>query len=118
MKMIRLASVLFASLLCSVQAFAAVDRGEQKQVFGQYEVHYIGLTSSFLDAETAAAKQAELEKATGKQVRLMSAAAHQGTDAILRELWQSIKKYREIDETMNGGQESAPALSSSHCAGQ
>ena len=65
MKMIRLASVLFASLLCSVQAFAAVDRGEQKQVFGQYEVHYIGLTSSFLDAETAAAYDIERSRKLG-----------------------------------------------------
>ena len=65
MKMIRLASVLFASLLCSGQAFAAVDRGEQKQVFGQYEVHYIGLTSSFLDAETAAAYDIERSRKLG-----------------------------------------------------
>lgn len=31
----------------------AAERGEQKQVFGEYEVHYIGLNTSFLTPETA-----------------------------------------------------------------
>lgn len=36
-------------------AALADSRGEQKQVFGDYEVHYIGLTSSFLTPDVAAA---------------------------------------------------------------
>ncbi|MFC3679176.1 DUF4426 domain-containing protein [Bacterioplanoides pacificum] len=33
----------------------ARDNGEQKQVFGDYEVHYIGLNSTFLTPEVAKA---------------------------------------------------------------
>lgn len=40
-------------LFTALPAFA--DRGEQKKVFGEYEVHYIGLTSSFLSEEVAQA---------------------------------------------------------------
>ncbi len=87
MKMIRLLSVLFATLLCSVQAYAAVDRGEQKQVFGQYEVHYIGLTSSFLDAETAAAYGIERSRKLGylsiSVLKTADNAAPQGVKASL-----------------------------------
>ena len=32
---------------------AQAERGEQKQVFGDYEVHYIGLNSSFLAPDVA-----------------------------------------------------------------
>ena len=32
---------------------AQAERGEKKQVFGDYEVHYIGLNSSFLTPEVA-----------------------------------------------------------------
>ena len=46
----------------AVLAFFAVvslqvnaDRGEKKQVFGNYEVHYIGLNSSFLPEDVAEA---------------------------------------------------------------
>ncbi len=49
---LMLTTLLTGLLLCFP---AAADRGERKQVFGDYEVHYIGLTTSFLDAETAAA---------------------------------------------------------------
>lgn len=34
---------------------AQADSGEQKQVFGDYEVHYMGLNSSFLQPEVAEA---------------------------------------------------------------
>jgi len=33
----------------------ALNRGEQKQVFGDYEVHYIGLNSTFLTPDVAEA---------------------------------------------------------------
>lgn len=39
-------------LLLTSLSFADVQ-GEQKQVFGDYEVHYIGLTSSELDKDVA-----------------------------------------------------------------
>lgn len=42
-------------LLVFANLSLANSRGEQKQVFGDYEVHYIGLTSSFLSPETAQA---------------------------------------------------------------
>ena len=71
-----------------------------------------------LDAETAAAKQAELEALTGQPVRLISAAAQQNIEPTLRELWQCIKDYRETSEMMESGQESASALSPSHREGQ
>jgi len=44
---------IFMMCLLSLPAWA--DRGEQKQVFGQFEVHYIGLTTSFLTPEVARA---------------------------------------------------------------
>jgi hypothetical protein len=43
-----------ALLLLSMNAQAA-DTGEQKKIFGEYEVHYIGLNSSFLPEDVAAA---------------------------------------------------------------
>ena len=45
---------LFA-LLTAAALPAYADRGELKQVFGDYEVHYIGLNSSFLTADVAQA---------------------------------------------------------------
>lgn len=42
--------VLIAVLL---SLFTSISLAEQKQVFGEYEVHYIGLTSSELDKEAA-----------------------------------------------------------------
>ena len=41
--------------LATLSLHAAADRGEQKQVFGDYEVHYIGLNSSFLPEDVAEA---------------------------------------------------------------
>ena len=46
--------VAVALVLLSAHAQAA-DTGEQKKVFGEYEVHYIGLNSSFLPEDAAAA---------------------------------------------------------------
>ncbi len=43
------------TLMCLLALPAWADRGEQKQVFGNYEVHYIGLTTSFLTPEVARA---------------------------------------------------------------
>ena len=52
----KVLSVLFAGLLLAFSSLTlANSRGEQKQVFGDYEVHYIGLTSNFLSPETALA---------------------------------------------------------------
>lgn len=45
--------MFFVCLLSASQLLA--DRGEQKQVFGKYEVHYIALNSSFLTPEVAKA---------------------------------------------------------------
>ncbi|MBQ0782285.1 DUF4426 domain-containing protein [Thalassolituus sp.] len=45
-----------AAVLVLLSASAqAADTGEQKKVFGKYEVHYIGLNSSFLPEDAAAA---------------------------------------------------------------
>lgn len=49
-----------------------------------------------IDAETALLRQEELQAATGKPVRIISAAAHQNTEPLLRELWQGIKDYRAL----------------------
>lgn len=46
------------TLFALISAFAPAafaDQGEKKQVFGDYEVHYIGLNSSFLTPEVAEA---------------------------------------------------------------
>lgn len=45
---------LFA-LFSAFSLTAHADQGEQKQVFGDYEVHYIGLNSSFLTPAVAEA---------------------------------------------------------------
>ncbi|WP_221793575.1 DUF4426 domain-containing protein [Oceanobacter mangrovi] len=42
-------------MMCLLALPALADRGEQKQVFGDYEVHYIGLTTSFLTTDVAKA---------------------------------------------------------------
>lgn len=47
---LRLASLISGLLLC-LASFSA--SAEQKQVFGDYEVHYMGLNSSFLTPEVA-----------------------------------------------------------------
>jgi hypothetical protein len=47
---------LLTTLLMMFVALPAVaDRGEQKKSFGEYEVHYMGLTSNFLTEEVAEA---------------------------------------------------------------
>lgn len=57
-----IAALLFMFALSS-PAFA--DRGEQKQVFGDYEVHYIGLTTTFLTPEVARAYNIERSGSVG-----------------------------------------------------
>ncbi|MDF1762600.1 MAG: DUF4426 domain-containing protein [Oleibacter sp.] len=47
-----IATVVFASVLSST---ALAESGERKQVFGDYEVHYIGLNSSFIEESVAEA---------------------------------------------------------------
>lgn len=51
--------LLAASLAC------ANSTGEQKQVFGDYEVHYMGLTSSFLTPEVTQAYGIERSRSVG-----------------------------------------------------
>lgn len=52
----KLLSLALSALLLCVSSFANADsRGEQKQTFGEYEVHYIGLTSNFLSPTVAKA---------------------------------------------------------------
>lgn len=48
-------TLLTAVLMMFVALPALADRGEQKKIFGEYEVHYIGLTSSFLTEDVAQA---------------------------------------------------------------
>lgn len=64
MRSIRIAAtaVLMLALSCLAQAN---EQGEQKQVFGDYEVHYIGLNSTFLSPETAKAYGITRSKALG-----------------------------------------------------
>lgn len=50
MKVLMTIALTLLSALC-----LARDNGEQKQVFGDYEVHYIGLNSTFLTPEVAKA---------------------------------------------------------------
>jgi len=56
--------VSVALVLLSAHAQAA-DTGEQKKVFGEYEVHYIGLNSSFLPEDAAAAYNIPRSRALG-----------------------------------------------------
>ncbi len=64
-----LTQVFTACLFTLCAAFSplllAADRGEQKQVFGDYEVHYIGLNSSFLPPEAAEAYGITRSRALG-----------------------------------------------------
>jgi hypothetical protein len=69
MIMKALTQVFTACLFTLCAAFSpmllAADRGEQKQVFGDYEVHYIGLNSSFLPPEAAEAYGITRSRALG-----------------------------------------------------
>lgn len=57
--MLALTRTLFSALAAFALLFAATTQasstGEQKQIFGEYEVHYMGLTTSFLSEDVAAA---------------------------------------------------------------
>lgn len=48
-------AVLMLSAAFASSSVLADDRGERKQVFGNYEVHYIGLNSSFIPEDAAEA---------------------------------------------------------------
>ena len=61
--MIRALLLTVLTLLSSLSF--AVDRGEQKQVFGDYEVHYIGLNTTFLSPEVARAYGITRSRALG-----------------------------------------------------
>ena len=50
-----IASVILLATTFGAQNAQANDRGEKKQVFGNYEVHYIGLNSSFIPEQAAEA---------------------------------------------------------------
>ncbi|MFY9178828.1 MAG: DUF4426 domain-containing protein [Venatoribacter sp.] len=62
----KLLNIVLTSLLLLASGFAfATERGEQKQTFGDYEVHYIGLTSNFLTPEVAKAYSIERSRTLG-----------------------------------------------------
>lgn len=63
----KLRTLLIGCLLSAFALFAQAQssRGEQKQAFGDYEVHYIGLTSSFLTPEVAKAYSIERSRTLG-----------------------------------------------------
>lgn len=67
--MLTLNRILIAFLATIFLSFtniaAASSTGEQKQVFGEYEVHYIGLTSSFISPDVAAAYGIERSRSVG-----------------------------------------------------
>ncbi|MFK4752318.1 MULTISPECIES: DUF4426 domain-containing protein [Oceanospirillaceae] len=56
---------LLLSLSALISPTVLADRGEQKKVFGDYEVHYIGLTSSFLSPDVASAYGIERSRKLG-----------------------------------------------------
>lgn len=58
----RLFSLMALSLAFLI---AQPTMAEQKQVFGDYEVHYMGLTSSFLKEDVAAAYGIERSRSVG-----------------------------------------------------
>lgn len=67
--MLTINRILFTLLTSLAFVFSsasfASSTGEQKQVFGDYEVHYMGLTSSFLKPEVAAAYGIERSRSIG-----------------------------------------------------
>lgn len=59
-------NIILTGFLFLVSSLAMADsRGEQKQTFGDYEVHYIGLTSNFLSPEVAQAYKIERSRTLG-----------------------------------------------------
>lgn len=55
MKKVLMSLFVLLSATFAIALPAHADRGEQKQVFGDYEIHYMGLNSSFLTADVAEA---------------------------------------------------------------
>lgn len=68
------AALLFAGMV------HASSSGEQKQTFGDYEIHYMGLTSSFLKPDVAAAYGIERSRSVGY---LSISILHNSADAAL-----------------------------------
>lgn len=109
MKKVIRYSLTLLFLLGSTFSFAN-SKGEQKQTFGDYEVHYIGLTSSFLSPEVAKAYQIERSRTLGflsisvlkkgKDGELATPVAAQVSGEIKNLLSQSRNlDFREIKET-------------------
>lgn len=58
--------IFILMLLTALSSFSfAAERGEQKEVFGDYEVHYIGLNSTFLTPDVAEAYGITRSRALG-----------------------------------------------------
>lgn len=109
MKLIKM-TLLSLLLLTSALAGAETSRGEQKQNFGDYEVHYIGLTSSFLTPEVAKAYHIERSRTLGflsisvlkkqGEGKLPTPVQAQVTGTIKNLLSQErVLEFREIKET-------------------
>lgn len=109
-----LTGLLSASLfsLCCVFSplLLAADRGEQKQIFGDYEVHYIGLNSSFLPEEAAEAYGITRSRALGyisvsilhnEEGRQMPVAVSGNVTGTIRNLLGQSRtlEFQEIKET-------------------
>ena len=97
-------------LALSVAAMQTIaDRGEQKQVFGDYEVHYIGLNSSFLPEEAAEAYDIPRSRSLAYlSISVLKTAKDTVPTPVTAELTGTIKNligqsrtidFREIKET-------------------
>lgn len=101
------AILVLALSVASMQTFA--DRGEQKQVFGDYEVHYIGLNSSFLPEEAAEAYDIPRSRSLAYlSISVLKTAKDTVPTPVTAELTGTIKNligqsrnidFREIKET-------------------
>lgn len=63
--MLNLKRTLLILLSTVTLAFSTLVQAEQKMVFGDYEIHYMGLTSSFLTPEVTAAYNIERSRSVG-----------------------------------------------------
>ena len=101
------AILVLALSVASMQTIA--DRGEQKQVFGDYEVHYIGLNSSFLPEEAAEAYDIPRSRSLAYlSISVLKTAKDTVPTPVTAELTGTIKNligqsrtidFREIKET-------------------
>ncbi|WP_419812517.1 DUF4426 domain-containing protein [Bacterioplanoides sp.] len=106
--LMNLTLTLMLSLTASLAL--AVNRGEQKQVFGDYEVHYIGLNSTFLTPDVAEAYGITRSGSLGylsisilkndKDAALPTAVAGKVTGQLRNLIGQSKElEFKEIKET-------------------